>query len=192
MSFWKDFQEYIYRYQPGEEIRRADLTKEFPEMAKGRQGSTLDTYRRMMTVLGVLDDTGKPGVYTRGYVTLPPVYTKSYAEEKLKDFYVYVPNCLLDHANAQDWDQRDLHDWAFWERMVWQHFKPKSLLDEFYRGNKVDHDPNSLGFRAYRVMCWNAVAGTFGTCVNVLDKINWKFEKADELFHKAILEAFQK
>lgn len=190
MSFWKDFQEYIYKYQPGEEIRRADLTKEFPEMAKGRQGSTLDTYRRMFTVLGVLDDIGVPGVYKRGYVTLPSVYSKSYAEERLKDFYVYVPDCLL-HC-VQGVDSMDAHNWAFWERVVWQHFKPKTLLEEFYRGSRVEHDPNSLGFRAYRVMCWNAVTKSFGTCVNVLNRVNWEYEKADEVFTKAILQAFQK
>lgn len=189
MSFWKDFQEYIYTTTPGEIIRRVELVKMFPEYASGRQGSTLDTYRRMMTVMGVLDDTSQPGVYRRGYITLPPTYTKSYTAEKIKELYVYVPDCLFVHEHNKDW--------SYWERMIWQEFKPHTLLEEFYRGSRLEHDPNSLGFRYYRVKCWNAVARTLGPCTEIVHRVKskqgdfWNLSEADSAFNQAVLRTFK-
>lgn len=176
MSFWKDLQDYIYTTALGEIIRRAELVKMFPEYATGRQGSTLDTYRRMLTVVGVLDETGTPGVYKRGYVTLPPVYSKSYTAEQIKKLYVHVPYHLLNEK----------FDWSFWERMVYQHFKPKSLLDEFYEGMRVEHDPNSLGFRFYRVKCWNTCALIMTKLVETLNDKDWSDSRKEE----AIIKSF--
>lgn len=162
-SNWKDFVHYIQAKEPGTIITRQELLEEFyrPEYLKQLSGpQTIDTYRRLLIVVGVLDGTETKGQYKRGYVSInPSYYTKSKVEKLVKELYIERP---------YGW-------WACGpdiENYVYQEFKPESLYNEFCQGMVTKADRNCLGFRVFRVKAWNAA-------IKALKDLGWGVHQYD-------------
>ena len=165
-SNWVKLKEYLEKIPQGAEVTRQELIKEFPEIYQPHsQGSTLDTYRRLLTVFGTLDETSTPGVYKKGYIDLGDYWTKSKVVKEVKKLYVFIPDSLLSLNK-----DIEMSPWSYWERYIYQSFFPKELFEEWKRGMVVKPDIHCLGFRFYRIKMWNTVTGKIDTIIN-----NWNW-----------------
>ena len=64
MSTWQMLKEYINNQQIGDTITRKEIVYHIykgpmPGKFRGSYGSTLDNYRRLLTILGTLEHTGR-------------------------------------------------------------------------------------------------------------------------------------
>lgn len=178
-SNWVKLKEYLEKIPQGTEVTRQELIKEFPEIYQPySQGSTLDTYRRLLTVYGTLDETDTPGVYKKGYINLGDYWTKSKAVNEVKKLYIYIPDALLSLN-----EEEEMFVWSYWEKYIYQNFFPKELFEEWKKGMCNEPNIHCLGFRFYRIKVWNTVAERID---KIIQNWNWSGDPDEEPWNEVL------